>query len=142
MPTRLDATDDLLDGRSIAAREASTLSADVVDVAGCPVVVRATGEVDGRSAPVLAAALRTGCAAAGPPRPLVVDLTGLRFFSAAGVNLLVAARRRCDARQVPLLLVATHRAVLRSLRAAGVGALFDVRPSLTEAITSVGNTAP
>ena len=134
MPVRLDATYDLLDGRSTAGREVSTLSADVIDAAGCPVVVRATGEVDGCSAPVLAAALRTGCAAARHPRPLVVDLTGLRFFSAAGVNLLVATRRRCDARQVPLLLVATHRGVLRSLRAAGVGALFDVRPSLTEAI--------
>ncbi|WP_306750857.1 anti-sigma factor antagonist [Saccharothrix yanglingensis] len=139
---RLDATYDLLDDRSTAGREVSTLGADVVDVAGRPVVVRATGEVDGCSAPVLAAALRTGRAAARRPRPLVVDLTGLRFFSAAGVNLLVATRRRCDARQVPLLLVATHRGVLRSLRAAGVGALFDVRPSLTEAIASVSTTAP
>lgn len=102
--------------------------------AGTAVVVRAVGEVDTATAPVLAAALRTGCTAARSPGPLVVDLTGLRFLSAAGLTPLVTTLWRCVERRVPLRVVAAHRDVLRPLHLTGLDALFDIRPSLAEAL--------
>jgi anti-sigma B factor antagonist len=104
------------------------------DSTDAAVVVRAIGEVDICTAPILAAALHTGCIAACRSRPLVIDLTGLRFFSAAGLTLLVTTRRQCHERRVPLRVVATHRSVLRPLHITGLDVLFDVTSSLVEAI--------
>ncbi|WP_447007871.1 anti-sigma factor antagonist [Saccharothrix isguenensis] len=101
---------------------------------GDAVVVRAVGEIDVVSAPVLAAALRAGCAAVRRPHPLVVDLTGVRLFSAAGLAVLATTKRQCLDRGVPLRVVATHRGVLRPLRVTGMDALFDVTSTLAEAI--------
>jgi len=102
--------------------------------AGAAVVVRAVGEVDAATAPVLAAGLRTGRAAARPPWPLVVDLTGLRFLSAAGLTALAATLRRCDEHRVPPRVVAARRDVLRPLRLTGLDALLDIRATLAEAL--------
>jgi anti-anti-sigma factor len=101
---------------------------------GDAVVVRAVGEIDLVSAPVLAAALRAGCATVCRPHPLVVDLTGVRLFSAAGLAVLATTKRQCHERGVPLRVVATHRGVLRPLRITGMDALFDVTSSLAKAI--------
>lgn len=102
--------------------------------AGTAVVVRAVGEVDTATAPVLAAALRAGCGAARSPEPLVVDLTGLRFLAAAGLTPLVTTLLRCNERRVPLRVVAVRRNVLRPLRLTRLDALFDITPSLAEAL--------
>ncbi len=103
------------------------------DRAGEAVVVHASGEVDMHSAGGFAEMLRTGANSVRPPGLLVIDLTGIRFFSAAGLTLLVAAQQRCRERQVALRVVATHRSVLRLMQITGLNALFDVMPSLEEA---------
>ncbi len=115
--------------------------AGVVIRTGAAVVVRAVGEIDLASAPDLAAALRTGCVAVCRPHPLVVDLTEVRFLSAAGLAVLATTERQCCERGVPLRVVATHRGVLRPLRITGMDALLDVRSSLAEAI-GPGGTPP
>ena len=91
------------------------------------VTVRVAGEVDMSSAPVVAEALEKGCAEASRSSSLVVDLTGIRFFAAAGLALLLTVRQRCLDRQVPLLVVAPD-SVLRPLRIAGLDGLFDIVP--------------
>jgi anti-sigma B factor antagonist len=96
-------------------------------------VVRASGEVDMFTAPGMAAALRAGCVVARSPGLLVIDLTGIRFFSAAGLTVLVSTRRHCRERQVTLRVVATDRSVLLPLRITGVDALLDITPTLAEA---------
>jgi len=97
------------------------------------VVVWAFGEVDMLTAPRLAEALRAGCVATTPPGPLVIDLSGIRFFSAAGLTVLVATQLLCRERQVSLRVVANHRSVLLPLRVTGVDALLDVVPALAHA---------
>jgi len=102
------------------------------------VVVQASGEVDLLTAPSLAGALRAGCVATTPPGLLVIDLTGIRFFSAAGLTVLLATQLLCRERQVALRVVANHRSVLLPLRITGVDTLFDIAPTLAEATRSLG----
>ncbi len=96
-----------------------------VDADGAAVTVCAAGEVDMRSAPLLADALHAACEAAAPRTPLVVDLSGIRFFAGAGLTLLLTTRRRCQERQVPLVVVAPA-SVLRPLRLTGLDGLFTL----------------
>ena len=100
---------------------------------GDAVVVQAGGEVDQSTSARLGAALRTGGDAARPPGPLVIDLTGIRFFAAAGLTQLDIIRRYCRERQVTLKVVAGHRSVLLPLRITGLDVLFDIAPTLEEA---------
>jgi anti-sigma B factor antagonist len=97
----------------------------ISDRVGDAVVVRAIGEVDARSADVLASALRAGWVAARRPGPLVVDLSGVVFFSVVGLELLITTEQHCRDRDLPLRLVAT-RGVLRALRLTGLDVLFDI----------------
>ena len=97
------------------------------------VVVRARGEVDLCTAPALTTALRAACVAVDPPGTLVIDLSGIRFLSAAGLTALTATRLHCRERQVELRLVATHRSVLLPLRITGLDAQFDIAPTLPAA---------
>jgi anti-sigma B factor antagonist len=103
------------------------------DRVGGVVVVRAIGEVDLANADVLAAALRAGWAT-GPRGMLVVDLTGIGFFSAAGLALLVTTEQQCRERQIELRVVAPTRSVLRPLQGTGLDVLFDITPTLVAAI--------
>jgi anti-anti-sigma factor len=103
------------------------------DSVGDAIVVRASGEVDLHTAAALAAALRESCDSARPPGPLVIDLTGIQLFSAAGLKLLVTTQQHCHERQVALRVVATDRSVLRALHITKLDEQFDVGPSLEEA---------
>lgn len=100
------------------------------DTVGDMVVVHVAGEVDILTAADLATVLCTAADAAHPPGPLVIDLTGTRFFSAAGLTLLIATQQRCRERQLTLRVVATHRSVLRPLQITGLDRLLDITLSL------------
>jgi anti-anti-sigma factor len=89
------------------------------------VTVRVAGEVDAHTAPLFAAALRAGYAAVEHHDSLVVDLTDVRFFSAAGLTQLLTTRQRCRERRLPLLVVAPD-SVLRPLRLTRLDDLFDL----------------
>lgn len=92
----------------------------ISDQLGTTVVVRAIGEVDLRIADGLAAALQTGWETARAPGRRVVDLSGVVFFSVAGLALLVATEQQCREQDLELRLVATTRSVLRALRVTGL----------------------
>lgn len=103
------------------------------DRSGAAVVVRVAGEIDMATAPIMAAALRAGWIATVAPGPLVVDLSGVRFFSAAGLAALIATRRECLRLKISLRIVAADRCVLRPMRITGLDEVFDVTPSLADA---------
>ncbi|MCT2583429.1 STAS domain-containing protein [Actinophytocola gossypii] len=92
-------------------------------------VVTVAGEVDLRTAPELARALRAD------QQPLtVVDLTRVTFMSAAGLGILVQAAEQANERGRRLGLVAHDRVALRMLRMSGVAAAIPTFVSLSDAV--------
>lgn len=63
--------------------------------------MRANGVVDLNTTGQLAAALQGGYTATAQPDSLVIDLTGIRLLSAAGLAVLVAAGQRLVKRRRP-----------------------------------------
>jgi anti-anti-sigma factor len=99
------------------------------------VVVEVVGEVDDYTAPLLRACLQGQTARCGL-RALVVDLTGVRFLSCAGLTLLEEAAERCADRGARLRLrCGGQRPVLRALAVA--------RPPLPlQVVDAPAGTAP
>lgn len=59
------------------------------------VIVRAVGEVDLVSAPLLSAQLQLAEAVVVPPAPVRLDLTGVTFIGSAGLSVLLDHTDRC-----------------------------------------------
>ena len=95
--------------------------------------VRVSGEVDLSSARGLTEALR---ATLDTPDLLavVLDLTQVRFLSAAGLTALVRTLERAAELAVELHLVAGHRPVLRPLEVTGLLPRFRLHASATAAL--------
>lgn len=102
--------------------------------AGDVLVVGVTGELDMDTAPEVRAVIVSGLVER--PSALVLDLTGVGFFSSAGLSLLLEARRRIDT----LAVVANGRAVLRPIQLTSIAALLAVFPSVDEALTWISTT--
>jgi anti-anti-sigma factor len=83
-----------------------------------PAVVRVTGEIDLATAGELRARLRDA-----PDGDLVVDVAGVRFFSAAGLRALLHERGLREAAGAQLVLVEVPASVNLLLLAAGVDML-------------------
>lgn len=60
-------------------------------------VVRAVGEVDLISAPLLSAQLQLAEAVVVPPAPVLLDLTEVTFIGSAGLSVLLDHNDRCAA---------------------------------------------
>ena len=90
-------------------------------------VVRAVGEVDTYTAPLLQACLDFQ---AGRPdvRVLVVDLEQVGFLGAAGVTVLVQAQRRCRAHGAGLILRRPGDRTRRLLQLTGLADLVPTEP--------------
>jgi anti-sigma B factor antagonist len=101
---------------------------------GDVLVVRVTGELDADTVPEVRAAMAAGLAE--NPSALVLDLSDVRFFSSAGLSLLLEIRRRIDS----FAVVANRRAVLRPIQLTTVGSLLTVTPTLDEALVEVAAT--
>ncbi|WP_084402220.1 STAS domain-containing protein [Lentzea albidocapillata] len=86
-------------------------------------VVELVGEVDMSTAPLLAERL-AGLLAEDIDH-VVLDLSGLTFLSAAGVNVLLAADRSARTRGVAISLAGCGGVVRRVLQATGVQNRFD-----------------
>ncbi|OIV38597.1 metal ABC transporter substrate-binding protein [Mangrovactinospora gilvigrisea] len=111
------------------------LSVEVRDHAGTPVVAPA-GELDHDTADQLREVLeRTEESSAGPH--LVVDCSGLEFCDSTGLNVLLGARLRAEARGGAVHLVAMRPAVARVFDVTGAAAVFGVHATLDEALGSV-----
>ncbi|MGX7825388.1 STAS domain-containing protein [Actinokineospora sp. 24-640] len=97
------------------------------------VVLAVTGEVDLLTGPVLRdsliAPLRNSI------RHLVVDLTAVSFFDAAGIAVLVNIREAAMVAEAGLSIVANTRPVLMPLRVTGMDAGFDIHPDRAHAVS-------
>jgi len=67
---------------------------------------------------------------------VILDMTGLRFFSSAGLNLLLQLRREMDAKKLDVRLAGDQRAVARPLELTGLTELFPIHKSVTEALAA------
>jgi anti-sigma B factor antagonist len=103
------------------------------DLVGDTAVVHAIGEVDMSSAPTLRAELFSACDEVSESGVLAVDLTGVVFLGSSGVSALLQAYGRCQIEGIPLRIVATNTAVLRTLELCGVVGVLDIRDSLADA---------
>jgi anti-sigma B factor antagonist len=100
---------------------------------GTTVVIRAAGEVDVTTAPLLKEHLRTATDQATPLAPLVADLRDVRFLGSHGIAVLVEAGQRCQQHHITLRLVAT-RPVTRPLGVLGMQDMFTLCPTLAAAL--------
>lgn len=98
-------------------------------VHGYAVVVRVAGEVDALTVCELHWEIAVGLALATPPAPVVVDLTEVEFFAAAGLNELHHGHVAAKAAGVALRVVACHRHVLRPFEISGLDR--ELRPCRT-----------
>ena len=69
---------------------------------------------------------------------VIVDLTDVGFFTAAGLTVLVNARQAAVATGVTLCLVASTRPVLLPLRITGLDGMFEISPDITHALLRAG----
>lgn len=99
-------------------------------------VVTVAGEVDLRTAPVLAEAFD-----ADTIPVTVVDLTRVTFLSAAGLGVLVKQAERAQTERRHLGLVAQDRVAIRVLRSSGVAAAIPTFESLSDAMRELGARA-
>lgn len=104
------------------------------EVHGLSVIVRAAGELDQYTVSALRIELRTALAMATPPYPIVVDLSGLQFVGAAGLNELVRHHERAAAARIPLRIAAAHQAVLRPIKMTGLDQVLEVYPDVEQAL--------
>ena len=61
---------------------------------GTAVVLRAVGEVDGSTAPILAKHLTRAAETVTPPGPVVADFRELEFFGSTAISVLLVAHQQ------------------------------------------------
>lgn len=102
-------------------------------VEGTAVVVRAVGEVDARSSPLLAQRITIAFTAVTPPGPLVLDLRAVTFLSSVGMAALIDAHQQANQLSFTLRLVA-ESALARRLAMVGLLNILTVCTTLTDAL--------
>jgi anti-anti-sigma factor len=97
------------------------------------VIVTIAGELDMATAPRASVVLKD---ATGRGNPVVIDMTGLRFFSSAGLTLLVQLDDQRRTAPTDIRLVGDQRVVLRPLELTGLLDLFPVHTTLDAALAA------
>lgn len=101
---------------------------------GNTVVLTVSGEVDLLTADEFEAQLKS---VLSPPNEVVIlDMSGVKFFSSAGLSVLLASAESATSSDIDFRLVTTERVVLRPLEVTGVSGAFTVYDSVDEAIAS------
>jgi anti-sigma B factor antagonist len=97
-------------------------------------VIRLSGEIDMLTTPALRAKVTEELQ--GGPSVLVLDMLSVDFLGSSGLALLVEALDESRTRSVALRLVANSRPVSRPLQATGLTDLFDMYPSVEDALAA------
>ena len=108
------------------------------DVVGTVAVVRARGEIDLVTAPLLADAIAG--ALAQSPTAVVVDMSHVGFLASVGMSVLITARRSA-ADDVALVVVADGPHTRRPMELVGLDSMVPVHTDLASAITAVTSLA-
>jgi anti-sigma B factor antagonist len=102
-------------------------------VEDCCVVVRAAGEIDMDTAPLLREELAIAVEFATPGVPVVADLRDIIFFGSSGIAALLEANRLCRQHRTVLHVVATAL-VRQPLELLGLREVLRLCPTITEAL--------
>jgi anti-anti-sigma factor len=97
------------------------------------VVVSLVGELDMSTAGTAAGALR---AATADATAVVLDLTELRFFASAGLNILLQLRQDLQDKGVDVRLATDQQAVLRPMELMGIADQFTIHASVADALSA------
>ena len=102
---------------------------------GAAQVLQFKGEVDATSAWRIDAAVMGVLPAQVVHGPVIVDLSDVTLFSAAGITALLTARKLCDG-LTDLRIVAAAPPVMRLLEATALSGELTVYPTLDRALTA------
>ena len=132
----------IMDGLTVAGQASGPVGTDVASLGltewtmGSSVIVSVTGEVDiattDQLSEALGAALRRGIGG------LICDLSGVRFLGAAGLTVLLVARRRAIARRAAFALVCPQPGPRRVIGLVGLDAVFALHDDVASAAAAQG----
>jgi anti-anti-sigma factor len=111
----------------------STLRA-TTDRDGPAVLIHAGGEIDAHNEQTWRHLVSEAAAAATPPGPFVVDVTGVDFMACCAFSVLADEAEWCRRRGVELRLVSRQPIVARIVKACGLTELLPVFPSVEVAL--------
>jgi anti-anti-sigma factor len=114
------------------ARSTLRMTTERIDLA---VIVTAGGELDASNEATWRRLLSEAAAAAGPPGPLVVDVSGLDFMGCCAYAALAEEAERCRHHGVQLRLVSSQSVVARVVEACGLSELLPVDASVDAALS-------
>lgn len=97
-------------------------------------VAHLSGEVDLERSPGVRRALLD---ALGRRVPLVVDLSQVSYIDSSGIASLVEAYQTARKQSTPFILCAVSAAALRVMQLARLDKVFDIRPTLDDALAAV-----
>jgi anti-sigma B factor antagonist len=97
-------------------------------------VLRVDGDIDLATVPTLEAAIEN--ALTSKPTGLVIDLTDVGFLASAGLQALVATHNNVS-ESARFAVVANSAATSRPIQLTGLDQIFDLFPTLDEALTAV-----
>ena len=100
------------------------------------VVVEVGGEVDMLTSPQLRAAVLEQFEPSANVELVVLAMDDVTFLGTSGLAVLIEVREAAHAAGVELRLACTARRVLRPLTIAGLVPLFDIHPTLDEALAA------
>jgi anti-sigma B factor antagonist len=100
------------------------------------VVIEVGGEVDMLTSPQLRAAVLEQLAEGAAVRLVVLALDDVVFLGTSGLAVLIEARDSAHGAGIELRLACTARRVLRPLAIAGLVPLFDIHPTVEEALAA------
>jgi anti-anti-sigma factor len=100
------------------------------------VIVSAGGELDASNDATWRRLLSEAASAAGPPGPLVVDISGLDFMGCCAFSALAEEAELCRDRGVEMRLVSTQPVVSRILKACGLSKALPVDASVDAALST------
>src|SRR5690242_2839182 len=98
------------------------------------IVIEVGGEVDMLTSPQLRAVVLEQFEPAAGTELVVLGMDGVTFLGTSGLAVLIEVREAAHAAGVELRLACTARRVLRPLTIAGLIPLFDIHPTLDEAL--------
>ena len=100
------------------------------------IVIEVGGEVDMLTSPQLRSAVLEQFEPSAGIELVVLGMDGVTFLGTSGLAVLIEVREGAHAAGVELRLACTARRVLRPLTIAGLVALFDIHPTLDDALAA------
>ena len=100
------------------------------------IVIEVGGEVDMLTSPQLRAIVLEQFEPESGTELVVLGMDGVTFLGTSGLAVLIEVREAAHAAGVELRLACTARRVLRPLTIAGLVPLFDIHPTLDDALAA------